>query len=84
MYRLHTQAIGAPALNDTLDFISMLCTYIPAPQLYLWPSLLCIIVKVGWIIDVVLFRRRARTLYDCESDDPNELSFKKGQILMEG
>jgi len=31
-----------------------------------------------------VFRRRARTLYDCESDDPNELSFKKGQILMEG
>ncbi|XP_065885496.1 rho GTPase-activating protein 10-like isoform X2 [Dysidea avara] len=27
--------------------------------------------------------RRARTLYDCDSDDPNELSFKKGQILME-
>ncbi|XP_065884023.1 rho GTPase-activating protein 10-like [Dysidea avara] len=27
--------------------------------------------------------RRAWTLYDCESDDPNELSFKKGQILME-
>ena len=28
--------------------------------------------------------RKARTLYDCESDDPIELNFKKGEILVDG